>query len=115
MVLTYRDASPRVQTLVRKDADGRSLKATARCTDDRTNSWELEVSIPSGEKWQRQEYGNDVDIGMKLAVMAAKYDGEFRHAKATGDRPRDTMKPDRNISMPEAPITQTPPHLSYRK
>jgi hypothetical protein len=113
MTLEYRNSKPKkVQTFIRQDDNGRSMKATARCLDDRTNSWELEVSIPSGEKWQRTEYGSEVNIGVKLAVMAAQYDDQFRR---NGDRPRDAMMPDRSRGVVDAPITHTPPHLTYRR
>ena len=115
MPLEYRKTKPDVITTVHEDSDGRKRTGTARCVDERIGAWDMGVSHPSGEKWERREMGTESEIAVKLAVMMARYEGQFRQDRASGDRPREPMLRDPSRPVADVPIRQSPHNIKYRK
>ncbi len=110
-----RQTTPAEQTLVQKGSDGRKRTATARCVDERINAWDLEVLHPSGDRWERREMGNENEIAMKLAVMMARYEGQFLQDRASGDRPREPMLRDTSRTIVDVPVRQSPHNITYKR
>jgi hypothetical protein len=100
MVITFRSTRPERFVLVGEDEFGRKRVATAEKSPDEW-AWQLKLQHPDGQCWAGS-YAGRAGILDALATMLNQHDAEFTQARENGDRPRNTMAPDRNRAVDES-------------
>jgi sugar-specific transcriptional regulator TrmB len=85
---------------VRYDEAGRAIKMTAtRGHPNQPGHWTIDGETPYGEKWTETINGSPGIVTLRMSNMADERWPEFKQAATRGDRPRQRMLSDRNVSV----------------
>jgi hypothetical protein len=106
MPIEYPRPNREQKVFIDQDADGNERRITAVRQDGRTDQWVFTHLNSDGKVVTRRVYGGHTEVDFQIASMAADQRLAFRQATQRGNKPRESMLPDRSMPMPdESPVT----------